>query len=328
MHSEPILISDVEVAAVLTPEIANEAVASALAAHAKRLCVQPLKLYLRPGGRENENERGRLICMPACKNGDDPILGVKVISGFPKNPERGLPRASGIVMLCDYDTGRPIAIMDCQTLSARRTAAVATVCWNYFGYPDDTIAIIGCGPINHEVVLAINARKKPVRQFRVYDLNRERADNFRRSLAWQLDCEIRVFPDLESCIRGAATVITATSGQNAKGYIDPAWLHSAKLLVPLSLDDFRPETVLAADKIVVDDFDQCNREEKLFHKLIRGGRLRREQIYAELGEIVVGAKPGRTGNEVVFANLMGMGIEDIAVANLVYKIVVGNRQPS
>ena len=94
------------------------------------------------------------------------------------------------------------------------------------------------------------------------------------------------------------------------------------MLIPLSLDDCTEDVPLAAEKIVCDDFAQCNREEKLLHKLTQKGKLRREDIYAELGQIVSGQKPGREGNERIYANLMGMAIEDIAVAARVYRAIV------
>lgn len=318
----PTFISDCEVAANLAQQMAYDAVSEALAAHARGLCVQPLKQYLRPGGRENEFEQGRLICMPACINVDGRILGVKLIAGFPRNVRYGLPRASGLVILFDPVTGFPVAVIQCATLSARRTGAVAAVCFAYFGAHDETVSVIGAGPIGREVILCLNAGKRPVRRFRLYDLNRERAENLRMELAWQLHCEIRVAFDLESCLRGATTVIAATTG--SKEYIDPAHLDTCRLMVPLSLDDFRADTLLSADKLVVDEFDGCAREDKLFHRLVREGRLVPGNVYAELGQVVAGMKPGRTGSERVFANLMGMGCEDIAVAKAVYDKIRDN----
>lgn len=316
MRTTPLWISDVEIGVILTPQMALTAVERALAAHAKKQVDQPLKVYVRPGGREKEFEFGRHIAMPCWLGDGENVVGIKWISGVPKNIKRGLPRASGVLVLNDVETGRPLVVMECGVLSARRTGAVTAVCWKYLGSPDDTIAIIGCGPVNKEVVVALNSLKKPIKQFRVFDLIGERATEFRRALAWQLDHEIRVSPSLEACLTGATTVITATT--NAKGYVNPELVKDTKLLIPLSLDDFRAETLLSADKIVVDDFDQCNREEKLFHHVARDGRLKRKDIYAELGEIVIGIKEGRKGHEKIYCNCMGMAIEDISVAKAIY----------
>jgi ornithine cyclodeaminase len=87
------------------------------------------------------------------------------------------------------------------------------------------------------------------------------------------------------------------------------------------LDDFGPDAILEAEKIVVDEFEGCVREEKTFHRLVLDGLIDRNRIYAELGEVVVGKKPGRTGDERVFGNLMGMAVEDISVAKKVYDAI-------
>lgn len=320
MRTTPLWISDVEVAAVLTQEMALSAVERGLTAHAKNQVDQPLKVYVRPCGREKEFEFGRHIAMPGCIRDGDNVVGIKWISSVPKNIERGLPRASGILVLNDFETGHPLAVIECGVLSARRTGAVAAVCWKHLGMPGDIVAIIGCGPVNKEVVLALSSLKKQIKQFRVFDLNRERATEFWRSLARQLDYEIRVSPSLEACLNRATTIITATTGP--KGYINPQWVKDAKLLIPLSLDDFQAETLLSANKIIVDDFDQCNREEKLFHHVVRDELLTRERIYAELGEIVTGMKPGRLADEIIYCNLMGMAVEDISVARAIYGKII------
>lgn len=316
MMDHLIWISDAQVDLVLTCEMAYEAVERGLIAHADGLFVMPPKPYVRPGGREREFEEGRHIAMPAWVGGSINAVGLKWISSVPKNVERGLPRASGLVVLNDVVTGVPVSVMECATLSARRTGAVAALSWNYLGMANDTFAIIGCGPISRAVVLALNAVDKPIRQFRVFDINSARGDQFCRSMSGQLKCEICVSPSLIACLAGATAVITATTG--AKGYIEASWVKDARLMIPLSLDDFRAETLLSADKIIVDDFEQCAREEKLFHQVVRDGRISRERVYAQLGEIVAHYKPGRIGEEIIYVNCMGLAVEDIAVAKAIY----------
>ncbi|MNJ73034.1 alanine dehydrogenase [compost metagenome] len=76
---------------------------------------------------------------------------------------------------------------------------------------------------------------------------------------------------------------------------------------------------MGADKVIVDDWDQSNREKKISNQLVLEGRFSREQLHAELGEILIGAKPGREQeNEIIVLNPMGMAVEDIASAAEVY----------
>jgi ornithine cyclodeaminase len=118
-------------------------------------------------------------------------------------------------------------------------------------------------------------------------------------------------------VQGAGIVIAATTG--AKSYIQKDWIEPGTLLVMLSLDDPTAELFLGVDKVIVDDFEQCVREEKLIHRLVRDGQFNRRQVHAEIGEILAGLKPGREGNgETILVNPMGMAIEDIAVGKAVF----------
>lgn len=309
-------IKDDDVDRLLTQELACAAVEKGLVAHANGQCEMPLKPYIRPGGREHETSRGRYIAMPAWVGGDVGAVGVKWIASMPSNLARGLARASGLVILNDVDTGVPIAIMECATLSARRTGAVAALAWRHLGIAADVVSIIGAGPIGEEVILALNAQSKAVGEFRLFDLDQTRALRLRDRIQNRLNCALEVASSLEQCFDGATSIITATTA--SKGYIETAWVRDARLMVPLSLDDFKADALLSADKVVVDDFDQCVREEKLFHQVFRDGRFKREQVYAQLGQIVAGHKKGRIGSERIYVNCMGLAVEDIAVAKAVY----------
>ena len=84
--------------------------------------------------------------------------------------------------------------------------------------------------------------------------------------------------------------------------------------------DVHKEVFLKADKVVVDDWEQSNREKKVINQLVLEGRFSREQLHAELGEIIIGHRPGRGSNEeIIVLNPMGMAIEDIACAQVIYQ---------
>src|ERR1700685_93841 len=110
---QPILfLNDEQVAELLPPPLALQAVEEGLKLHARGCVDQPLKPYLRPGGRRNEFSRGRVIYMPAFVGGKINMIGAKIIAGFPINIHRGLPRASGLIVLNSPDTGLPLAVME------------------------------------------------------------------------------------------------------------------------------------------------------------------------------------------------------------------------
>lgn len=103
-------------------------------------------------------------------------------------------------------------------------------------------------------------------------------------------------------------------------YIPFDWLAPGTFVSNISIMDVEPDAYVRVDKLVVDDWDQCNRERKTINQLVMDGRLSREGLHAELGEIVRGDRPGRTDrDERILLNPMGMAIEDVACAAAVYR---------
>ncbi len=321
---QPILfLNDEQVAELFPPPAALQAVCSGLKLHATGCVEQPLKPYLRPGGREHEFEKGRVIYMPAYVGGEINMIGEKIIAGFPCNIDRGLPRASGLVVLNSPDTGFPLAVMECATLSARRTAAVAQICFRELA-PDTrySVGLLGAGPIASAVVDAL-AHEPGLSEIRIYDPRTERSEELARKKQTELGLTVSAVTRLESATAEVDCVVTATVG--SKGYLTVNNCGTKKLFVALSLDDASEELFLSFDKIVVDSFDDCNREEKLLHRLVQKGAFSKERVHAEIGQILIGWKPGRRDSqETFFVNPMGMAVEDIAAAAHVYQTAIHN----
>lgn len=318
LGEELIWIPDSQVSEMLTPAVAYEAVADALRCHARGAIDQPLKPYIRPQGRDREHRGGRFIAMPAYIGPPVAVTGIKWIAGFPSNPQRGLPRASGVIILNSLETGRPFAVIECPTISARRTAAVAAIAFDHLA-PRTVckVALLGAGPVGGAVVEALQSGEREIAQISVFDPRDDRSRGLVSRHSQNAAIPLRVADSPQQCVDGADVVITATTG--ASNYLEANWIALGGLIVALSLDDCTEELFLSADKVVVDDFDQCNREEKLLHRLVASGRFRKEQVYAELGELLVGKKAGRTtANERIYVNPMGMAIEDLATAKAVY----------
>ena len=316
-----LLLNDAQVSDLLTPADAYEAVVAALKCHAGGDVEQPLKPYVRPRGRDQEYSGGRFIAMPAFLGGPFQVAGLKWIAGFPANVERGLPRASGMVILNSTETGRVLAIMECATLSARRTAAVAAISFdNLAPSGPRRVAVIGAGPIGRSILKAL--ADDPARQIedvRLCDLRRERAERVAAALVGSGLPPVRVFASAEETVAGANVIIPATAGSSG-GYLKAEWLSPGWLIVAISLDDCTAEVFLSADHVVVDSFEDCCREEKLLHRLVKDGRFNREKVAARLGELVTGTarRPVQHG-ENVYVNPMGMAVEDLAVASTVYR---------
>jgi ornithine cyclodeaminase len=309
--------ADVVAAVADAPGIFVDAVSEAFALHARREVTQPLKPYLR--WRPNGHIADRIIAMPAYVGGDQPMAGLKWIGSKHDNPEKGLERASALIVLNDPDTHYPVAVMEGALISAARTAAVTAVAARYLAQPGfRTLTCVGCGPIGTQHVFALLEHFRSVATVWLYDLNESAAVALAEGVtAHHPKVDVRIAADAESAVRAGEVIVTATVADQP--WLPAAWLRPGSLLSNVSIMDAAKDLFLSADKVVVDDWDQCNREGKVIHQLTTEGNFSRERLHAELGEIVIGHRPGReSDDEVILLNAMGMAAVDVACAKAIY----------
>lgn len=313
-------LSRADVAAAAGPgsDLFVDAVAAAFALHARGETVQPLKPYLR--WRPEGHIADRIIAMPAYVGGERPVAGLKWVGSKHDNPERhGVERASAVIVLNDPDTHRPVALMEGGLISAARTAAVTAVAARHLARPGfATLTCVGCGPIGRRQVLTLLEQFPSVRTVWLYDLQPGAAAGLAEELGrLRPKVEVDIAADPESAVRAGDVVVTATVAD--RPWLPAAWLRPGTLLANVSIMDAAKDVFLSADKVVVDDWDQCNREGKVLHQLTTEGSFSRERLHAELGEVVTGRRPGReTDDEMILLNPMGMAVIDVACAKAVY----------
>lgn len=308
-----------------------DAVGDALAAHACGDYVQPLKPYLRRPGADHIADR--IIAMPAYLGGEPAIAGVKWIGSRHDNPlQRGLERASGLIILNDPQTNYPIAIMEAGLISGMRTAAVTAVAARHLAKKGFAhLVCIGCGPIARMQLTTMLEQFPSIDRIHVFDRNPDAAEYLIEDVAAHFPkINYRIETDAESAIGMAEVLVTCTVADQP--YISFDWLPKGAFISNVSIMDLHKEVFLKADKVVVDDWEQCNREKKIIHQLVTEGSFSRARLHAELGEIVIGAKPGReSDDEIILLNPMGMAIEDIACARHFYHLAqargVGTQLP-
>ena len=297
-----------------------EAVSRALCLHAERKFVQPLKPYLRWRGDDN-HIADRIIAMPAYLGGENPAAGLKWVGSKHDNPARhGLERASALTILNDVDTHYPIAVMEGGLISNLRTAAVTAVATRYLAREGFTsIACLGAGPIGTMQVKLLLECFPSIADVRLFDLRREPAEQLSAAIAARHPkVHVRIADSAKEAVRAAEVVVTATVTD--RPYLPFEWLSPGTFLSNVSIMDVHKEVFLQVDKVVVDDWDQCNREKKVINQLVEEGRFARDRLHAELGQIVAKMRPGReTRDEVILLNPMGMAVEDVACAQAVYQ---------
>jgi 2,3-diaminopropionate biosynthesis protein SbnB len=310
--------ADVVAAAGTGTAVFVDAVAGAFALHAQGQIAQPLKPYLR--WRSDGHIADRIIAMPAYVGGDQPMAGLKWIGSRHDNPERnGMERASALIVLNDPDTHYPVAVMEGALISAARTAAVTAVAARHLARPGfRSLTCVGCGPIGTSQVFTLLEHFPSVEVVWLYDLKESAAVALTQAVTvHHPKVDVRIAADAEAAVRGGEVIVTATIAD--RPWLPAAWLRPGSLLCNVSIMDAGKDVFLSADKVVVDDWDQCNREGKVIHQLTSEGSFSREQLHAELGEIVIGTRPGReSDDEVILLNPMGMAVVDVACAKAIY----------
>jgi 2,3-diaminopropionate biosynthesis protein SbnB len=299
-----------------------DALQHALVLHSRGKTVQPLKPYLRSAGAGG-HIADRIIAMPA-HVGEPGMSGLKWIGSKHDNPARvGRERASAVIVLNDPATNYPVAVLEGSLISAWRTAAVTALAARHLARKDFTeIALVGCGVIGRTQLTALLQQFDKAAQVHLFDARAEAA----RELADHVSATFpgvtaAVAASAEEAVRAGDVVVPCTVTDSP--YIRADWLKRGAFLSNVSIMDVHKEVFLAADKVVVDDWEQSNREKKIINQLVLEGKFSREQLHAELGDILGGDRPGReSDDETILLNPMGMAVEDIACAAEVYRRAV------
>ncbi|MFX4293419.1 2,3-diaminopropionate biosynthesis protein SbnB [Streptomyces bohaiensis] len=278
----------------------------------------PHSVFLRFPG----DDRNRIIALPAHLGGEEPKAGIKWISSFPGNVARGRERASAAIILNSMETGVPEALVEGSTISARRTAASAALAAGSLppgGGAETGAALVGCGVINYEVLRFLLVVRPEITEITVFDLDAERAAGFRDRCAAELAGDgrtVRVASDIEEALGAHRLVSLATTA--TVPHQDLAACAPGTLVLHVSLRDVTVPAVLAAVNIV-DDLDHVCRAETSVHlaEQATGGR---GFVSATLGGLLsAGASLPRDPERVTLFSPFGLGVLDLAVADLVLR---------
>ena len=243
--------------------------------------------------------------------------GIKWVSGYPANREIGLPQIIGLIILNDMKTGAPVCIMDGTWITAARTAAVSAITAKYCARKDSkVVGVIGTGVQGRQNLIALKIVLPNLSKGKIFDINREAAIRCRDEVAPQAGIEITVCESVEDVAKGSDVIVTATQ-RLAKPLIKNEWFGSGCLGMGLEASRaWHGDAILKADKFVTDDWEQTKHFKS--HGAFPDGL---PKLYAELGEIVAGKKPGREEKrERILAINIGLALSDIIVANHIYEM--------
>lgn len=245
--------------------------------------------------------------------------GVKWVSGFPQNLEKGLPYITGLLVLNDPATGIPIAVMDCAWITAMRTGASVGVAAKYFVRNHATVAaFVGCGVQARTSLLALFEVMPSLREVRCYDVHAAATAKFIAEMSAQLPgLQFSVCNSPREVAHRADVVVTAIPiVKEPKPPMELGMLEEGALAVSLDYDSaWTAQAMEACDRFIADDVDQllATKAHHVFFQNIP------PVIHADLGDVAAYKKPRRQHDkETIFAMNMGIAVDDMVTAKLLY----------
>ncbi len=291
--------------------------ADALLALANGQVHLPLRMVVRP-----PEAAGVMALMPAYLAGESAALGVKVINVFNANPAQGKDSHQGAVLLFDAGTGEPLAMMNASAITAIRTAAVSGVATRLLAREDaGDLAIIGSG-VQARSHLAAMACVRSIRRVRVASRDFEHARSFAADMQPHYAFPIEPMTTIEAAVRRADLIVTATS--SSEPVVRREWIaRGAHLNVVGASQPHAREidtATMAAASLFVDRRESTLNESGDYLCAVHEGAIGPEHIRAEIGEVLSGAKTGRTRpDEITLFKSLGLAVEDVASAAYLYQ---------
>ena len=312
---EVLVLNGEQVAELMPMPECIKVMRDALAALARGEALVPLRTVMRVPGVS-----GFLGLMPGYispRAGQEGALGMKAVSVFPGNAQRGIDTHQGAVLLFEADTGRLSALMDGAAITAIRTAAVSGVATDVLARRDASeLAILGAGVQARTHIEAI-AAVRPLRRVRIWSRNAEHATALAAELRRRFGFPIEAAPSAEAAVREADIVATVTA--SPEPILQRAWLKEGVHInavgssIPTSRE-IDTATMVAA-RLFVDRRESALAEAGDLLIAIGEGAVRGDHVQAELGEVIIGKNPGRRSpRELTLFKSLGLAVEDVASA--------------
>lgn len=248
-------------------------------------------------------------------------FAAKVNANFPRNKHSGLPTIQGVIVLCDGDDGKILALMDSIQITIIRTGAATAVAAKYLARKDAKVAMIcGCGNQGRISLKALMKVRPPEKVF-AYDIDEVLSHQFANELANELGIEIKAVTNLKEAALESDICITCTPSR--KSFLGSEFIKPGTFIAAVGADsedkqELEP-SLLRESMVIVDVMDQAATIGELHHA-IEQGYVSRSDVHGELGEIIAGTKTGRSNEtEIIVFDSTGMALQDVVAAVIVYE---------
>ncbi len=273
----------------------------------------PPKPGIHPGGGDNFIH-AMPAYIPALKS-----AGVKWVSGFPENYKLGLPYITGLLILNDPETGLPVSVMDCVWITAMRTGAASALSARYLARAESSVVgVLGCGVQGRTNVEALNVLF-PLKQVMAYDVDPEAVGRYVDEIGFRFNLEVVPVATPRQAVTGCDIVVTAGPIlKKPHATIEAGWLDEGAFASLVDFDSYwHADAMRETTKFCTDDSQQLHHYQHAgyFHEI--------PPLYADLGELVAGQKPGReTPFERTMTANLGLALDDMAVAPIIFRMAV------
>ncbi|UUF16679.1 MULTISPECIES: 2,3-diaminopropionate biosynthesis protein SbnB [Flavobacterium] len=269
---------------------------------------QPIKPYLRYGNPQN-----RIIAMPAFIGGDINRSGIKWIASFPNNIKKNMPRAHGVIILNEAETGQPVCVINSGSISAIRTASVSGLIVRKYmelkKLKNVKVGIIGFGPIGqYHLNMCSQLLGNTIDEVLLYDLNGVSNQNIPDAIRHK----VNVVNSWEEAYLDTDIFITCTVSKVPYINLKPKL---GSLHLNVSLRDYKTDVFPWFEKgMIVDDWEEVCRENTDVENFNKVNGLQENEVKL-IQDVLNDFLPSLNKDQPIMFNPMGMAVFDIAIAN-------------
>ncbi len=316
-RDEILLLTKSLIESVLTMEDAIEVVEEGFKAYNSGRAIVPFPVAL-----QVPDHAGDVHIKPGYIKGY-PTYTVKIASGFYENARLNLPPSHGMMLVFDSETGWPACLeVDRGMITDLRTAAAGAVAARALAKEYvEKVAVIGTGVQARLQILAL-AKVRKFKSLVVWGRDWTKATRYADEMSSILGIKVVPARSVKEAVYGSDIIVTATMSTEPLVFAD--WVAKGAHVTAVGSDSPEKQeldTALlgVADKIVCDSVKQCAQLGELHHA-IENGAVDEKDVHGELGEVLLGAKPGReSDDEITICDLTGLAVQDVVTSQLVYE---------
>lgn len=319
MHT--LILSRKDINSLISMKQAIAAVEKVFGEYGRGRAVMPPKIYL-----DLPQFKGDFRAMPAFAAGFAKA-SLKWVNAHADNSKYGFPSVMAVIILNDPKTGFPLSVMDGTFLTSIRTGAGGAVAAKYLARKDSSVVgLVGCGAQARTQLQALREVFK-IKKVHVWGKEKGLVQKFMKDMRRSGEAMIAA-NSIRDAVSGCDIVVTTTPSRGP--IVKVEWVSSGTHINAIGADAKGKEEldprILKNAKVVVDDLRQASHSGEINVPFAKG-ILKRKDIHAELGQIVSGKKKGRTSaNEITVFDSTGLAIQDLAMADLVFRMALKKKK--